>query len=148
TGSASVNAITVGNLREKKAGLEAELQQQLTIFADDYPSVVSLRAQIATLDRSIAAEIARSSRGNHEAYDAAVKREREMQAEMDRLTQKYNAQQRESIEMAILQREVDSNRQLYDGLLQRYKEIGVAGVGTNNISVVDRAVTAENPSSP
>ncbi|KAE8236602.1 hypothetical protein A4X03_0g9383, partial [Tilletia caries] len=55
---------------------------------------------------------------------------------------------RESIEMAILQREVDSNRQIYDGLLQRYKEIGVAGVGTNNIAVVDSAKAAERPSSP
>src|SRR3546814_756658 len=50
--------------------------------------------------------------------------------------------------MAILQREVDSNRQLYDGLLQRYKEIGVAGVGTNNIAVVDSAKIPEKPSSP
>src|SRR3546814_5253974 len=71
-----------------------------------------------------------------------------MRAELDRLTQKYNTQQRESIEMAILQREVDSNRQLYEGLLQRYKEIGVAGVGTNNVSLVDRAKPAERPSSP
>src|SRR3546814_16615107 len=74
-----------------------------------------------------------------EAYDSAMKRERELQSELDELTQKYNRQQRESIQMAILQREVDSNRQLYEGLLQRYKEIGVAGVGTNNIAVVDRA---------
>src|SRR3546814_9067193 len=50
--------------------------------------------------------------------------------------------------MAILQREVDSNRQLYDGLLQRYKEIGVAGVWTNNIAVVDSAKIPEKPSSP
>src|SRR3546814_9736224 len=71
-----------------------------------------------------------------------------MRVELDRLTQKYNTQQRESIEMAILQREVDSNRQLYDGLLQRYKEIGVAGVGTNNIAVVDSAKIPEKPSSP
>lgn len=148
TGSAVFNSATVGNLRQKKAELEADLQKQLTIFADDYPSVTALRAQIATLDRNIAAETSRSARGNQEAYEAAVKRERDMQAEMDELTSKYNTQQRESIEMAILQREVDSNRQLYDGLLQRYKEIGVAGVGTNNISVVDRAQTAENPSSP
>src|SRR3546814_8183830 len=69
-----------------------------------------------------------------------------MRAELDRLTQKYNTQQRESIEMAILQREVDSNRQLYDGLLQRYKEIGVAGVGTNNIAVVDSAKIPEKRS--
>jgi len=148
TGSAAIVAPTIGNLREKRAGLEADLASQRTVLADDYPSVVSLRAQIANLDRAIARETSRSSQGNREAYDAAVKRERELQSELDRLTQKYNTQQRESIEMAILQREVDSNRQLYDGLLQRYKEIGVAGVGTNNISVVDVAKMADKPSSP
>ena len=45
-----------------------------------------------------------------------------------------------SIQYTILKREVDTNRQLYDGLLQRYKEVGVAGdVRLNNISVIDRA---------
>jgi capsular exopolysaccharide synthesis family protein len=44
---------------------------------------------------------------------------------------------------------VDTNRQLYDALLQRYKEIGVAGgVGVNNISVVDAAEPPGSPSSP
>src|SRR5690606_32278107 len=109
---------------------------------------ISLRAQLADLNKSIEAETARSSQGNREAYEAAVKRERDLQNELDALTQQYNVQQRDSIQMAILQREVDSNRQLYDGLLQRYKEIGVAGVGANNISVVDRAKTPDRPSSP
>src|SRR5205085_10620549 len=46
-------------------------------------------------------------------------------------------------------REVDTNRQLYDTVLQRYKEIGIAGgVGTNNIAIVDRALAAERPSRP
>ena len=56
---------------------------------------------------------------------------------------------RRSIQYNIFQREVDTNRQLYDGLLQRYKEIGVAGgVGVNNVSVVDVADVPERPSSP
>lgn len=148
TGSAQINAPTIGVLRQKRAELQADLAQKLTLFADDYPSVVSTRAQIANLDASIKAETRRSADGNREAYDAAVKRERDLQAELDNLTGRYNSQQRESIEMAILQREVDSNRQLYEGLLQRYKEIGVAGVGTNNVSLVDRAKPAERPSSP
>jgi len=54
-----------------------------------------------------------------------------------------------TIQYNIFQREVDTNRQLYDALLQRYKEIGVAGgVGVNNVSVVDRAQVPERPSSP
>jgi capsular exopolysaccharide synthesis family protein len=44
---------------------------------------------------------------------------------------------------------VDTNRARYDGLLQRYKEIGVAGgVGVNNVAVVDTADVPEKPSSP
>lgn len=148
SGTAQINAPTIGALRQRRAEMEAELARLRTIFADDYPSVVSARAQLANLDRSIATETSRSSQGNREAYNAAVKREKELQAVLDRLTGQYNSQQRDSIQMAILQREVDANRQLYDGLLQRYKEIGVAGVGTNNISVVDRAKTPQKPSSP
>ena len=42
-----------------------------------------------------------------------------------------------------------TNRALYDGLLQRFKEIGVAGgVGVNNISIVDAADVPQAPSSP
>jgi len=148
TGIAAQNAQTIGNLRQKRAELAGELSRKQTTFADDYPEIVSLRAQVATLDRAIGEEAGRATRGTREAYNSAVRRERELQSEMDGLLQKYNVQQRDSIEMAILQREVDSNRQLYEGLLQRYKEIGVAGVGTNNISVVDRALPAERPSTP
>lgn len=148
TGVTSQNAQTIGNLRQKRAETAAELARKQTTFADDYPDIVSLRAQLATLDRAINDEAGRATRGTREAYNSAVSRERELQSEMDGLLLKYNVQQRDSIEMAILQREVDSNRQLYEGLLQRYKEIGVAGVGTNNISVVDRALPAEKPSTP
>jgi len=54
-----------------------------------------------------------------------------------------------SIQYTILQREVDTNRSLYDALLQRYKEIGVAGgVGTAPVSIVDRAQTPSLPFKP
>jgi len=56
---------------------------------------------------------------------------------------------RRSIQYNIYQRDVDTNRGLYDSLLQRYKEIGVAGgVGINNVSVVDTAEVPGAPSSP
>ena len=49
----------------------------------------------------------------------------------------------------MLKREVDTNRQLYDGLLQRFKEIGVVGnVGANNIAVVDPADVPSRKYSP
>ena len=54
-----------------------------------------------------------------------------------------------SIQYNILKREAATNQELYDGLLQRYKEIGVAGgIGANNISVVDRAEVPGGPYKP
>ena len=48
-----------------------------------------------------------------------------------------------------MKREVDTNRELYTSLLQRYKEVDVAsGVGANNVFVVDRATLPGSPSSP
>jgi capsular exopolysaccharide synthesis family protein len=44
---------------------------------------------------------------------------------------------------------VDTNRSLYEGLLQRQKEVDVAGgVGANNVFIVDKAETPKFPSSP
>jgi succinoglycan biosynthesis transport protein ExoP len=54
-----------------------------------------------------------------------------------------------SIQYNILQREVDTNRSLYDALLQRYKEIGVAGgIGSAPVSIVDRADAPGFPYKP
>jgi len=54
-----------------------------------------------------------------------------------------------SIRYTILQREVDTNRALYDALLQRYKQIGVAGgIGVSPVSIVDRAVPPGMPFRP
>ena len=51
--------------------------------------------------------------------------------------------QKKGIQYNILKREVETNRGLYNSLLQRYKEVDIAGgVGTNNIFIVDRASAA------
>ena len=55
--------------------------------------------------------------------------------------------QKRSIEYNILKREVDTNRSLYDGLLQRFKEVDIAGgVGANNVFIVDKATLPGSPS--
>src|SRR3546814_12757180 len=70
-------------------------------------------------------------------------------AKVEQLKGDYLDLRRRSIQYNIYQQEVDTNQALYDGLLQRFKEIGVAGgVGVNNISIVDPAQSPKLPSSP
>ena len=141
------DAIT--QLRRRRAELQAEYASLMTRFEPSYPAAVALREQIGQLEQSITREEARvrsALRGN---YEASLARERQLTNRVEELKSDVIDMRRRSIQYNIFQRDVDANRELYNGLLQRYKEIGVAGgIGVNNVSIVDPAVAPERPSSP
>lgn len=139
----------INSLRQKRAELAAEYQQLMVRFEPGYPTAQALKSQIDQLDRSIVREEGRVSGSLGVDYREAVGREEALQRKVDQLKASYLDLRRRSIQYNIFQQEVDTNRALYDGLLQRFKEIGVAGgVGVNNIAVVDAAETPDKPSSP
>lgn len=139
----------INGLRQKRAELAADYQRLMTQFEPEYPAAKAVKSQLDQLDRSIAREEGRVSGSLQADYREAQERERALQAKVDQLKSSYLDMRRRSIQYNIYQQEVDTNRALYDGLLQRFKEIGVAGgVGVNNISVVDPADTPQKPSSP
>jgi capsular exopolysaccharide synthesis family protein len=118
-------------------------------FAPDYPPAKALQNQIAQLDQAIGREERRVGGSLRETYDASVARENALQRRVNDMKTDVLDLRRRSIQYNIYQRDADTNRQLYDALLQRYKEIGIAGgVGTNNISVVDSPEVPASPSSP
>src|SRR5690606_39697960 len=83
------------------------------------------------------------------AYDTSLSQEVAMREQVEQLRAEVLDLQKRSIQYNILKREVDTNRTLYNGLLQRYKEVDIAGgVGANNVLVVDRAQLPGHPSSP
>jgi polysaccharide biosynthesis transport protein len=118
-------------------------------FEPGYPAARAIASQIAQLDQAITREESRVSSSFQSAYRDAAGRERALASRVDGLKTGLIDLKRRSIQYNIFQRDVDTNRQLYDGLLQRYKEIGIAGgVGTNNVSIVDVALTPDGPSQP
>lgn len=139
----------IQQLTQSRATLDAEYQQKLSIYRPEFPEMIQLNARIDETDRQIrglASEIKSSIRQN---YQAAVGQERSLQAQVNGLKGDVLDFRSRSIQYNILQREVDTTRSLYDGLLQRYKEVGVAGgITANNISIVDRALPPTAPSKP
>ncbi len=131
-------------LNQQRAQLEAQYQQKREFMKPEHPEMQSLRAQITELDRQIARQSGQVSSGRNNSlladYRAAVSSERALQGRVSALKGDVLNLRGRSIQYNILQREVDTNRGLYDALLQRYKEIGVAGgIGVAPVSVVDRA---------
>ena len=139
----------IGQLRARRAELSAEYSKLLQRFEPAYPPAQALRSQIDELDRSITREERRVRDTLRSTYEASLQRERALAAQVSGLKGDLLDSRRRSIEYNIAQRDVDTNRQLYDALLQRYKEIGVAGgVGVNNIAVIDVAELPTKPSRP
>jgi capsular exopolysaccharide synthesis family protein len=151
--AAAISDPTVQALGQQRATLEAQYQQKLALFKPEFPEMVQLRGQIDSLDKEIARQrsnVSGSASGTLQAdYQAALARENELQAKVNQGKAGLMALRERSIQYTILQREVDTNRSLYDALLQRFKEVGVAGgVGANVVSVVDRARTPSAPFKP
>lgn len=136
-------------LRNRRSELAAEYARLMVRFEPGYPAALTLRAQIDALDAAIARESGRGTARQQTAYQQAVQRERTLEVQVATLKSALDAQQRATVQASIYQREADTNRQLYDALLQRYKEVGLAGsVGTSNIAVTDVAKIPGGPSSP
>lgn len=139
----------INGLRQRRAELAADYQRLMVQFEPGYPAAQAIKSQIDQLDKSIVREEGRVAGSVQADYREAEQREQLLQTRVSQLKSSYLDNRRRSIQYNIYQQEVDTNRSLYDGLLQRYKEIGIAGgVGINNISVVDAAEVPRRPSSP
>jgi capsular exopolysaccharide synthesis family protein len=142
------NAVIDG-LRAKRKELETEYQEKLETFKPSYPAMVQISNKIAEIDRQMASEINAIKSALKAGYESSINQENEMKKRIESLRGEVLDLQKRSIEYNILKREVDTNRTLYDGLLQRYKEVDIAGgVGANNIFVVEKAGLPGAPSSP
>ena len=141
------------SLRQSRAALEAEYQDKRTLMKPDHPDMLSLRSRIDELNRQIARETSQASSGRTNTlladYRGALAAENALRSRVAGLKGQVLDLRGRSIQYNILQREVDTNRSLYDALLQRYKEVGVAGgVGNSPVSIVDRADVPDSQYKP
>jgi len=139
----------IDGLRGRRNALVAEYKEKLETFKPGYPAMVQIENKIKEIDRQLATEVKTIKAALKAAYESSLGQETEMKKRIETLREEALDLQRRSIQYNILKREVETNRSLYDGLLQRSKEVEVAGgAGANNIFVVDRAELPGAPSSP
>lgn len=124
--------------------LKAKYQQNLQIYKPAYPLMKEINNQIRATNVSLNRELQRiksSTQQDYRArYTAAVQREQQLKKELAKAKSSHQRDRTNSLGHNTLQREVQTNRSLYEGLLQRMREVGIAGdVGINNISIVDSA---------
>src|SRR6266436_1434753 len=144
-----VSSPMVQTLKSQAAELEAQYASMSSRYTLSYRPLEALKAKLDETNLRLKDTVGEIMRSVKLEYRAAVGRENELQLEVDREKSRALALNDASLKDAILAREVDTNRQLYESVLKRMKEMGVeAEVRSTNVSLVDKAVPPASPSSP
>src|SRR5581483_680516 len=148
TGAQSASQL-LETLRGKQAELKIQAAELNTQFGPAYPKLTQLNNQLKEIDIQIQAEMKKIASKVRGQYTTALQRENMLHDALEKQKQEANKLNESAIQYTLLKRDVDTNRQLYEGLLQKMKEAGVsAGLKSNNFRIVDSARPQQSPIEP
>jgi succinoglycan biosynthesis transport protein ExoP len=137
------------DLSSRLADLRAQYAELRVKFTPEYPRAKQLEKQITELAASLEGERDSLAQRIVDEFKSSEDRAKLLREAVGVLEREFNQMGEKSIQYNILKREVDTNRQVYEGMLQRLKEAGVsAGMKASNIRVVDRAEVPLLPAKP
>ena len=139
----------IQKLKADASDLEVQKSKLLKTYKDKHPEVLKVQAQMDQVAQRIDAEIKTMLRGVQTEYRVAKAREETLLGNVNRLRQEGQDISEKEIQYQNLQRDADSNQQLYEAVLKRLKETGVTGgLETNNVSVIEDAFAPRIPVRP
>lgn len=139
----------IGKLRSQEADLKMQYAQLNSQFGDSYPKVIELKDQIRQLQENIQAEVEKMRARAATQYQAALHHETLLRAAFEAQKEEANKLNEKAVDFNILKRDYETNRKLYEELLEKLKQAGIsAGLKSSNIRVVDAARVPESPASP
>ncbi len=146
-GSATSGLLT--SLRSQESELKAKLANLSTQYGARHPEVMSVTAELRIVQGAVAAEAARAAANVQSASDGASARAGYISSELGGLRAKARSQDLASPELASLEREVETSKSLYLGMLERVKELQIRGANpTPEALPVSEAIVPVSPSYP
>ncbi|MDE2436395.1 MAG: polysaccharide biosynthesis tyrosine autokinase [Sphingomonadales bacterium] len=140
---------SVATLISQRAQVQAELDQDRATHLSDYPSVRARESQLAAINQQLQQAASNVRNAVRNEYQSALSAEQQLNGQVTRLKSETLSEQDKTVQYGLLSREAETNRQLYDGLLERYKTLNaVAGVSLSNVNIIDKAEVPGAPSSP
>jgi len=139
----------IQNLATRLADLEREYAQLTYTVKPEYPKALALKKQIDKMQASLDHEKKALAGNVVDEYRASVANEKMLAEAVEEQKKEVNDIAQKSIQYNILKREVDTNKQIYEALLQRLKEAKAsAGLRASNIHIVDTAEVPKGPVKP
>jgi polysaccharide biosynthesis transport protein len=139
----------VTKLRAQQADLENQMAQASVQLGPAHPKIIELSKQIAQVRQSVNDEVRRIDQQITYEYKSALERERMLQAALETQKQAADKLNANAIQSEILRHEFETNRKLYEDLLQKQKEVSISSsLKSSNIWIVDPARPPRLPTEP
>ena len=139
----------IQRLKQEASELDTQRAKLSKTYKEKHPEILKIDAQIEQVNQRIETETKTMLRAVQTEYRVAKAREETLLGNVNRLRGEAQELNEKEIQYLNLQRESDSNQQLYEAVLKRLKETGVTGgLETNNVSIVEDATVPRVPIRP
>lgn len=149
----TIPAVLTNGFIQQLKGQLGELQRTQAQLAEKFdfkhPEMLKVQTAIQSTEAKLNSEIGKVIDAIRIEYESAVTEERSLIAALKQQERDALDLSRQSIQYGVLQRDATSNKQLFDGLLQRARETGITGeLRTSNVRIVDPAEVPRRPARP
>ena len=129
--------------------LVAEKARLASRYLSGHPDLIKVEGQIDSARAALVSQRGRVIESARNEYEAAVQEERSFSGRLEAQKDAAMDLDRKSGAYLVLQRQAETNRQVYQSLLQQQKELRViSNSRTNNVQLMDRAEVPGGPFSP
>jgi len=145
----ALNSPLITELRTQQAQIERRKSELSTRYGAAHPEMQRIDREISGLDRQIAAEVDRRIDLVRNEVSVARAKVFSLQSSLASERQTVAANNITAVELAQAEREKEASRQIYEGMLQRFRQLAEqSGVEQPDAKIASRAETPAEPSSP
>ena len=139
----------VQNVKREQVTAERKVSELSKIYGPKHPKLIAAKSELATVQDNLREQIRKLITGIESEAQTATQNLNSLEAEMARSKVQYQDLSGKETEYQRLQREVETNRQLFETFMARQKETEVAGDFNSAIArFTDRAMPATDPFKP
>lgn len=146
---AVINNPVIQQFQADEARAQAKVDELSRRYGELHPKLLAARSDLAAAQASMRTQVNQVVAGLERNYQLAQANEDSLRASVNTSRAQIQDISRKEFKLRELQRDVESNRSLYETFLNRLRETtATADIGSSNARIVDEAITPMQPNTP
>ena len=139
----------IQKLKENQAQVEQKSRELGRRYGPKHPKMIAANTELASIDENIRTQVQQIISGVEKEYEVARANEQSLQSAVNDARSRVQAINSKQFRLQALEREVRTNKDLYDAFFKRIQETSATSdLQAANARIVDFAYPAEDPVKP